>query len=298
MRTPAESSCYPVAPAAAAALRAAAHSMPRVADQELRVSDTQRLVFDHFRSRVGAAFVDLVQGIRVSVARPPYVALVRGLPADDSDTLLAAISAALGSMVEPYQQAHSRIVRHITPGTERLRDDRPLNEFLHTDSTDWPQPNDATCLFCVRADQNGGGQSRLLDVDALVEEMSRANLLTQMEQESLPWRIADELGGGVVWEPVLRRGELLTVRWLRYTVEQAYSEEPVDERLHAFLSAFEHRLETSPAVLEFLLAPGDCCIMDNRRVLHGRTAIFGAESSQRLLLRTKVMWNSDALPLE
>lgn len=298
MRMFSESSCVQVVPSAAARLSEAARSVFPLDDDRLRSGDTQRRLVDHFHDAAGDAFIDLVHAIQSIVARSPYMALVRGLPTGHASTLLAAISAALGDTVEPYQQTWSKVVRSITPGTERLVGARALNEFLHTDGTDWRRPNDATCLFCVRCDQAGQGRSRLLDIDALEDSLSTdaGDLLERLEREAVPWRIADELGGGVVWEPVLRAGEPLGIRWLRYTVEQACAAEAVDDRVPALARRFEEQVEHCPAVIDLLLEPGDCCVLDNARTLHARTHIDDLGTSQRLLLRTKINWPPAAAP--
>jgi hypothetical protein len=43
-------------------------------------------------------------------------------------------------------------------------------------------------------------------------------------------------------------------------------------------------------VIDLLLEPGDCCVLDNVRALHGRSHIDDVRMSSRLLLRTKLMW--------
>lgn len=166
-----------------------------------------------------------------------------------------------------------------------------LNERLHTDGTDWPEPNDLTCLFCVRADSDGGGRSRLLPVEAIASLVDgQPAAVRRAVRAELPWAVAEELGGGVVAAPVLSAGG---VRWLRFTIGEAVrrltDEGSVPARATlAALGVFEAALETAPGVLEFGLLPGDLLLVHNTQCLHARTAVSNPRASDRLLLRTKV----------
>jgi alpha-ketoglutarate-dependent taurine dioxygenase len=57
----------------------------------------------------------------------------------------------------------------------------------------------------------------------------------------------------------------------------------------AAVDAFGEAISASDRVHRFDLARGDLVVVDNRRCLHGRTAVDEPQHSQRLLLRTKVM---------
>lgn len=166
-----------------------------------------------------------------------------------------------------------------------------LNERLHTDGTNWPEPNDLTCLLCVRPDSDGGGRSRLLSIEAIADlvESQRASVRRAVQAE-LPWAVAEELGGGVVAASVLSADG---ARWLRFTIGEAVrrladeGSVPPGQTLVA-LGVFEAALETAPGVLEFDLFPGDLLLVDNTQCLHARTAVPNPRASDRLLLRTKV----------
>jgi hypothetical protein len=194
------------------------------------------------------------------------------------------MTCGLGNLVEPYQQDWSRLVRRISPAKDRLVGEYGvLNEKLHTDGTDWPDPNDLTCLLCVRPDGDGGGRSRLLSEGA-IREVSEpwADLLA----DPLPWAIAEELGGGIHWAPVLSDGG---VRWLRFTVDEARRRgASVSEEVSSKLDEFARALEAARSLIEIDLNAGDLLIIDNRRCLHARSPVAGQDSSQRFLLRVKV----------
>lgn len=273
-------------------LQAAARACPPFEDVGLYVCDQQLALRDAVRATIPVLFDEIEGQIKNRLLTPPYLALVRGLPGDMATPLLVAFSCGLGELVEPYRRPWSRVVRHILPATDRAVDGKTLNEFLHTDGTDWAIPNDYTCLFCVRPDQSDGGRSRLLNVNSLIDELAdsgQRELLERLASEPMPWRIAEELGGGVYWQPVLAH-DPHRVRWLRYTVMLALREglaNITSEQQHLLL-AFERRIEASHSIVDIALLGGDMLLIDNRRCLHARTPVADPLTSRRELRRTKV----------
>src|SRR4029079_14259189 len=81
-----------------------------------------------------------------------------------------------------------------------------LTERLHTDAADWPGVPAVLAMICVRPAPAGLGRSRLLDVVSLRRAIERdlgPRALTLLEEETVPWQLADYLGGGVVQQPIL-----------------------------------------------------------------------------------------------
>ena len=265
-----------VSPTAAAALAAAAAAI-RVDDAGVYEAAEQARIAAALAAGAPDALAAVIAAIEERLARAPRFAIVRGLPAH-ATTLFLAFSAHLGTLVEPYRP--SKIFREIRPGTDRAHRGRALNTLLHTDSTDWPVPNDLTCLWCVRPDPAGGGRSRLLAADDFVAHVcatagaDAAALLAT----PVPWRLSGELGGGVHHAPIAAAGE---VRWMRYTIEAAGAD------LGDALARIERTTEAAGGVIDAALGAGDVLVVDNRRALHGRTPVDDA-ASPRLLLRTKL----------
>ena len=292
MTTPGGVPLLRVRPAQAAQLT---HSLAHIVvdDRELTDPAYQEAVLAEVQEAAGAAFDDLAQEAGKRIADPPWFLIIRGLPASRATPLLVAVSATLGRLVEPYRQPWSRVVRHILPSRDRTVDGRVLNEFLHTDGTDWTRPNDYTCLFCVRPDQSRDGESLLLDVATLLDEMTAepaAGVVRRLASQAVPWRIAEELGGGIHWEcPIDLAGP--RIRWLRYTVmlseEEGLASLPAD--IADDLLAFEQTVGNCRGVARMRLQAGDLLVLDNGRSLHARTAIRDPAGSARELLRTKVM---------
>jgi alpha-ketoglutarate-dependent taurine dioxygenase len=269
-----------------------------VDDEALSEPAYQETILASVREAAGASFDDLAEEAGKRLAEPPWFLTIRGLPAERATPLLVAVSATLGTLVEPYRQPWSRVVRHIVPSRDRAVDGRVLNEFLHTDGTDWAQPNDYTCLFCVRPDQSQDGESRLLDVATLLDEAAaapNARLAERLASRAVPWRIADELGGGVHWEPAINIAAP-HVRWLRYTVTLSHEDGIAllpDDELKDLL-AFEQLVENCRGVLRTRLQEGDLLLIDNGRSLHARTPIRNPAASTRELRRTKVLRMKEA----
>lgn len=274
-----------VPPDVAEAFRVRTGTLPAHGDKELRSPDVQREVHDLIRRAAPIEFDALVAAIEVCLEKPPYVAHVTGLRFDPSNYLFVGLCAALGTVVDPYNRLGSELVRRLAAPQDRLARGGTdcLSEALHTDGTDSPEPNDITCLVCVRPDQNGGGRTRLLDaggIRAHIFPLLDAETVRILTTEHVPWRIADALGGGTVPAPVISNGEL---RWLRDGVAT-----PIARRIESALLAFERTLAATTDVVDFSMDADSMVVMNNRRTLHARTAVPDRGRSHRLVLRTKV----------
>jgi hypothetical protein len=274
-----------VPPDVAIAFRDRAAALPVHADEELRCPDAQCGLRDLIRAAAPVEFDALIADLEICLEKPPYVAYVTGLRFDEANHLFLALGAALGEVVDPYHRPGSELVRRLSPARDRLAQGGTdvLSEALHTDGTDSPEPNDITCLVCVRPDQNGGGRTRLLDAEGI-----RAHVFPRLDPgtvrilttEALPWQIADALGGGTVRAPVLADAGL---RWLRQGVAA-----PVPPGVEHAIAEFERVLAAATEVVDFAMARDSLVVMNNRRTLHARTAVPDRGRSRRLMLRTKV----------
>lgn len=262
-------------------------------DTALARPANQASLLAEVQEAAGAGFEELVEIAHERLNRAPWLVIIRGLPVAVAAPILVAVSASLGELVEPYRRPWSRVIRQIVPSRDRAVEGRVLNEFLHTDGTDWVRPNDYTCLFCVRPDEAHDGVSRLLDAATLLDELSSepaAQVVSRLAGNPVPWRVADELGGGVHWEPALHLHSP-RIRWLRHTITLSHddglttiAEDTLDD-----LARFEELVEACRGVIWLRLEAGDLLLIDNARSLHARTPIADPARSSRELLRTKVM---------
>ena len=191
------------------ALQQVAESLPLYENQEFYSTDLQASVHDHIRQALPSDFDWLIGEIRGRLARRPYCALVQSLRFDEGNRLFVAINRAFGELVaRPYEKPRAQLVHYIQPATDRpaAQGSQFESEKLHTDTADWDPPVKFISMVCVRADPDGGGRSRVLDIETLREEV-RARLGSRMLEllaiEPVPWLLAPYRGGGVSWRPVL-----------------------------------------------------------------------------------------------
>jgi hypothetical protein len=267
----------------------------------VRLSDgrrnDQRAILHAFETACGDSFARLLVRITDTLRRRPYCVVVSGLTFDSTDQLLfTTISAALGCIGEPCHHRDAPLVRQLTPVPANTEGGNVAPgafravESLHTDGTGWPTPNAYTCLLCVREDQHGGGRSRVLDVESVLEELRRsAGTALAVLQEPVPWQQAGELGGGVHWAPVFECG---LMRWLPLSLELVrQADVALPTRVSRALDEVATIIEQCERVLDFHLKADQLLIVANRRCLHARTEIPCPATSERVLLRTRV-WAS------
>lgn len=275
---------------AAREIRAAAERLPQYDNREFYSTDLQAHVFNSVRESCPAAFDAVTTGIKQRLSIWPYCAIVHGLSFDEGNRVFVAINRAFGELVaRPYEKPRAQLVHYIQPSTDIVSTrGGHESERLHTDTADWEPPVELISMVCVRADPEGGGRSRVLDVDTIRNEVENhfgADTLERLETEAVPWQLAPYWGGGVSWRPVLTKSSIC---WRRYTIDMALdstgaSLSPV--MLDA-LKNFEDLVSTTPQTLDFLMREGELLFSDNRRTIHARTPIAAGLNSNRLMIRS------------
>jgi alpha-ketoglutarate-dependent taurine dioxygenase len=223
--------------------------------------------------------------------RYPHWVVVRDPGAVRGAAGLDRLARLLGEPVQPYPDPAYRPVREMRPA-----DDVPVagpqipTESLHTDSTNWPTPNDVTLLSCVRPDDAGGGASLVLEVDDGLRSL-RGELgpgaVTRLRREGLPWPVDERLGGGLTWRPAAADDRF---RWQASRISEAVAvrgarvaADTVD-----FMTAVDRVFRASPAVRRFRLSEGDLLVTDNRRTLHAREPVPDPGRSGRRMLHCRL----------
>ncbi len=277
----------------ASSLLAAAERLPRYDNREFYSRELQVRVCGAVREGCPEDFDAIVSEIKKRLARPPYCALVQGLSFDEGNKVFVAINRAFGELVaRPYKKPRAQLVHYIQPATD-LPSARGGHESerLHTDTADWEPPVELISMVCVRADPDGGGRSRVLDVDTIRKEVNNqlgAATLNRLETEKVPWQLAPYWGGGVSWRPILTSESIC---WRRYTID-ATGAALSDDMLDA-LQGFEELLSNTPHTLDFLMREGELLFSDNRRTIHARTPIANGTNSDRLMIRSWIRINHD-----
>jgi hypothetical protein len=267
-----------------------AERLPQYDNKEFYSPALQSLLLDRFRETCPDGFEWLVSMIRERIARWPYCVLLRGLIFDQGNRLFVALNRAFGELVAlPYQAPRAQLVHYIQPATDiaSLRGGREV-ERLHTDAVDWGTPIEIISMQCVRMDQRGAGRSRILDVDAVREEVKShlgSDTLKLLETEPVPWQLAACWGGGLKWRTVLTESSMC---WRRYTIDLALTitDVKLSEQLLSALDAFEAVIAASGRTIDFMMQEGELLFSDNLRTIHARTAIVDGDASDRLMIRS------------
>jgi Taurine catabolism dioxygenase TauD, TfdA family len=286
-----ESAKVKVEPSLAGALLKAAERLPRYDNKEFYSTELQAMVHDALREETDG-LDSLIEQIESRLRRWPYCALVQGLSFDAGNKVFVGVNRGFGELVaRPYEKPRAQLVHYIQPATDIMSArGGHESERLHTDTADWEPPVELISMVCVRADPNGGGRSRILDLDTIRDEVDDrlgAEILNLLETETVPWQLAPYCGGGVQWRLILTR---TSVCWRRYTIGMALDSTGATlspEMLRA-LDDFEKVISETPRTIEFLMGEGELLFSDNRRTIHARTPISDGPGSQRLMIRSWV----------
>lgn len=279
-----------VSPALAGKLLAAAEELPLYENQDFYATALQESVLERVREASPDRFAELIALIKERLAQSPYCVIVSGLRFDEGNKVFVAVNRAFGELVAgPYEKPRAQLVHYIQPATDipSARGGRE-SERLHTDTADWETPVELISMVCVRADPDGGGRSRVLDVDTIraeVKDRLGNDTLQLLETEPVPWKLADYLGGGVKWRTVLTE---TSVCWRRYTINLALEANGarLSNELHCSLDAFEDVVSNTDGTIDFLMREGELLFSDNTRTIHARTPIASGEKSERLMIRS------------
>jgi len=267
-----------------------AQLLPRYDNQEFYSVGLQQHVHDSVRAASPEGFDWLTNQIKERLGQWPYCVLVNGLCFDEGNKLFVAINRAFGELVaRPYEKPRAQLVHYIQPATD-LRSARggQETERFHTDTADWDPPVEIISMACVRPDHEGGGRSRVLDVETIRDEVNKhlgSEMLERLESRPVPWQIAPYCGGGVSWRPVLTKSSIC---WRRYTIDLAMNVEgaSLPEEMLASLEAFENVIAATTRTADFLMQEGQLLFSDNTKTIHSRTPISAGDASNRLMIRS------------
>ena len=215
------------------------------------------------------------------------ISIVRGVALDADNASLLRIARELGAVSTRALPRRSGLVEG--EGVQRVEAlaEAPRDQFgkpllsghhaafaLHSDESFLAQPCRYVLLHCWRADPESGGETVLAERDRIVS-LADAETLQALRTWRLPYPSGDSvtLDGDLVRYHrdeilgcVARRGEALSAQQSEWMT-----------RFEALFQSAARRIR---------LLPGDLLILDNHRVLHGRTAF--APGSPRLLKRVRV----------
>ncbi|WP_221354524.1 TauD/TfdA family dioxygenase [Streptomyces beigongshangae] len=231
----------------------------------------------------------------VTALRTSLAVVVENFPPDA--TALAVAATALGR-VDPSCNGPvpDTLVHDVVDSEARpYRDPDPF----HTDSPLQAEPHAYLGLLCVRPSPAGDGRTVLVSAADVAAEIADDGRLRALQAPRYPFAVPREPGepgepGGdgssVTTHPILTvSGEDVTVRYcpVRVTAGVRSAGHALDAEHVDALGAFERALEAPRLPTVFLLRAGELLLLDNRRLLHGRTDV-GPSGVGRHLMRVKV----------
>jgi alpha-ketoglutarate-dependent taurine dioxygenase len=166
---------------------------------------------------------------------------------------------------------------------------------LHTDSSQHDVPSALITLYCEHSDPDGGGATTWLHVDDILNAL-KANeegraAIEVLASATVPFVQPNGVTPRVKWFPVFSQGAAgakirFTGSNIRFgVIEAEESGRPITTDVASALTTLQRTIrDLEPRTRA--LAPGDIVIIDNHRVLHGRTAIKNAAA--RSLWRVKL----------
>jgi len=223
------------------------------------------------------------------------VVLVRGLRFDAENRLLIGSLAPFGRLTGAGNPG-LRVVYDLVP-IERPPDTPDFELFFHTGSYFRSHPHEVLALQCVQPGSAGGGVSKIAVLDTVLDMMrdrGNAAAIDLLLQTPVLFKRPIRKGRGYFEAPIFSRraGQpgCLEVRYERRRVERGASGRGPDgygAELQAAIDAFEAAAYTPGTSIEYALQADELLIIDNRRVLHARTAVVGGAASGRHLKRVK-----------
>jgi alpha-ketoglutarate-dependent taurine dioxygenase len=233
---------------------------------------------------------------------PGYLVLtgLAAIPPEQWRPAFRVVSAILGS-IQP-QDASGLEVREVQDRGTRIGEGRTaryadsrLGGSLHTDGAESPFPlPDYFTLCCVRKAARGGAFQMVSAESVYRRLLDRAPELVQTLREPYHFdRRGDPGPDGslTVAKPIFfERGGRLHVTYLRDYVEIGHGHEEIADLTttqRAALDALDAELNDPGLVVQGYLEPGQVLVIDNQRILHGRTPFEDEPdpARKRLLLR-------------
>lgn len=211
--------------------------------------------------------------------------IISNAPVADDGALMAC-AAVCGNVVDQGTAGMVyRVAADAHPAAPVSRSRTTAGFELHTDSSLDAIPHRYVALAVVRPDPRGGWTllARLTDALERLDEGTIETLATV--PAPFAWETSSAEGSRVTHQPIFAlEGETLHVRWRADLVRKGSTLTRVPEPLRKAIGAAETAFAevVAPA---FPLKAGQVLILDNTRVLHGRTPVLGR---QRELKRLKI----------
>ncbi|MFI9235607.1 TauD/TfdA family dioxygenase [Streptomyces sp. NPDC053079] len=225
----------------------------------------------------------------VAAARSELAVIIENFPIDDAALAIAA--GAFGTVDASYNGPNPDTLVHdvVDSAARPYRDPDPF----HSDSPMLPHPHAYLGLLCVRPSPNGDGQTVLVRAADIATELAGQNLLQPLRDPCYPFAVPQGPGAErseVITHPIIAMSEEgTTVRYcpVRVAAGVQLAGHALDSEHLDALHTFERTLQRPDLTAVFMLRAGDLLLLDNRRLLHGRTDVR-PDGASRHLKRVKV----------
>lgn len=165
---------------------------------------------------------------------------------------------------------------------------------LHTDNAFAAHPDDFFCLLSLKAASCGGGESTLLNVTDIIDELRSTPEGREAEQilrtKPYPFAVPSIFQDERIEGHECNTGLVLIDDCIRFrtdVIEDSIAHRPdlVDDSQIKALNLLTDIIAKSAAIQRVMLNPNELIIIDNKRLLHGREAF---EDTSRHLLRVRL----------
>lgn len=207
--------------------------------------------------------------------------VVQNMPCSAENQALEQLALSLGQPLHEAHNLNGGMVCEVRPqpdDTHPAYANTPYFFPCHTDCSDFEHPPNTVLLLCEQPARQGG-ESLLAHLDDFLPELGFADLL-ELQRPAFLFRRA-------FWPILSKQGEQVQIRYNRMMFEifQRLQNIELDEDQ---LQALDHLDQAIAAhQVTFALKQGDCLIIDNQRLVHGRTA-FETDHSPRLYKRARL----------
>jgi hypothetical protein len=226
-------------------------------------------------------------GAATHALRRECAVVIEAVPAVDS--ALVILASAMGVVSTEDNGSPPRLVWDVRPSLEpsSVRSQRPDAFPLHTDSAHLHRPHAVVGLACVQPSRDRDGLSLLATADrvrGILQAEGQEREVHRLQEPCFPFASVSESGWPVEFRPILgEAGDPVQVRYreplLRWGLQLC--PRSLDAAHRSALETLNGVFRRASLPTRLLLAANDFLLFDNRRLLHGRTAL-GLDSGRHL----------------
>lgn len=159
---------------------------------------------------------------------------------------------------------------------------------LHTDSQYSHIAEKYMSLSCINPAACGGGINFFLDINNLFPALKANHLVFSTLQQDFPIAIPDIFNTEnkhILYKPIIAKSPLFRYRYDTMKKGLLNTNMPLTDNKWLALNFLKNLIDKSPFKHYYTLSKGQIIIIDNHRIMHGRTAF---QDTNRLLYRIRM----------